>query len=532
MPTTDASRAVRVLTAAFFVAYLLVGVAVYRDYGISWDEVPTREFGIMNVERMVPDLGTLDSLRAVKGPAFERFGPLFEILLVNAEKLAAPSDARSAFMLRHLITFLVFYAGVVCFFLLCRRRFTPGIALLTTVCLAANPLLFSHAFFNTKDISFLATFVAAMLTLDHVLSSPTWRTVLWHVLTTVALLGTRVIGLFAMMLTGVAAIARRPTRRTLVELAAYGVLVLLLLPVVWPVLRVDPVGIVKGAVLGSASNPYFKTDLFRGQMIPASDLPWDYVPTWILITTPIVVSALFIVGATWALVGLAKSPREYLRGERQRDVIVLCWFFAPVLGTVILRPIMYDAWRHLFFVFPALVYLAGIGMEAVVTTAIARVGDARRPLVNAAAAVTLLLCLAPAVAFMVANHPFEYLYFNRLAGRDMAEIKQRFELDYWGLSYRKALEHIVRSDSSAAIHVQVANYPGVVNSLMLEPRDRARIRYVAPEEAEYFVTNYRFHPQDYPLSDEVFSVRVGNASIVSVFRLPRRDSVSRSPVPR
>lgn len=531
MPSKPKSHALTSATFAFFAAFLLIGLVAFKDYGISWDEIPTREFGIMNVEHMVPDLRALDSLRVVKGPAYERFGPLLEIVLAHAETWLAPTTSRAAMLLRHLLTFLVYFLGVALFHWFCLRRFTRGIALLATVCLAASPPLFSHAFYNTKDISFLTAFVAAMLTLDTILSSPTRRAVLVHSLTTAVLLGTRIIGLFAVVLTGVAVIARRPTRRTLLELLAYGVIVALLLPVVWPVLRIDPLGIIKGAVLGSASNPYTRTNLFRGQLIPASELPWDYAPTWILITTPWVLSALFLVGVGRAVASIMKHPRDYLFAERQRDLIVLCWFSLPVMGTVILRPVMYDAWRHLFFVYPALIYLAALGMETVVTYAAQRFGEARRGMVNAVSTAALLLCLAPAVAFMVANHPFEHLYFNRFAGRDMAEIKQRFELDYWGLSYRQALEYIVRSDSSPAIRVQVANYPGIVNAMMLDPQDQARIRYVGPDtDADYFVTNYRFHPQDYPYPREVFSVRVGNASIASVFRLrPLRDSVSALP---
>jgi hypothetical protein len=533
MSNKPESRALTSVTIAFFAAFLLIGLVVFKDYGLSWDEIPTREFGVMYVKHLVPDRHALDSLRAVKGPAYERFGPLFEIVLVHAEQLVASAHLSATMLMRHLLTFLVYFLGVVLFHSFCRRRFSAGIALLATVCLVASPQLFSHAFYNTKDISFLTAFVAAMLTLDIMLSTPSWRTVLVHALTTVALLATRVIGLFAVLLTGAAAVARRPTRRTLLELLGYGVVVALLLPVVWPVLRIDPLGIIKGAVLGSTSNPYKGTDLFRGQLIPANALPWDYVPTWILITTPWVLSALFLVGVGSAVAAIVKHPREYFFAERQRDLIVLSWFFLPVMGTVILRPIMYDGWRHLFFVYPALIYLAGIGMETVVTYAAARFGDARRRMVNTVSTAALLLCLTPVVAFMVANHPFEHLYFNRFAGRDMAEIKQRFELDYWGLSYRKALEYIVRSDSSPVIRIQVPNFPGRVNALMLQPGDRFRLQYVPRDaEADYFVTNYRSHPENYPYPREVFSVRVGNASIASVFRLrPLRDSVSPLPSP-
>ena len=522
-PRQGRYRTFSAATIGFFAAFLIIGLSVFRDYGISWDEFPTRQFGVMYVQNTVPDLSTLDSVRAVTGPAYERFGPLVEIVLVHMEKLMGPTDIRTVFYMRHLVTFLTFFLGVVCFHRLCRRRFSSGLALLACVCLVVSPQLFSHAFYNVKDISFLTLFVASILALDTALTHQTWRTMLVHAVMTVVLLGVRVLGVFAMMLTGTAAIARRPTRRTLLLLAGYGVVVVVLLPFVWPVLQIDFVHIVTSAVLGTTSNPYLRSDLFRGQAISASALPWDYVPTWILITTPMIVSALFVVGAARLVGELARRPKVFLCQERQLDVIVLCWFFMPVVGAAVLRPIMYDGWRHLFFVYPALVYVATAGMETVAILVTARVSEPRMQTAVGVLAAGLLLSLAPIVTFMVQNHPFEHIYFNRFAGRDMKEVKQRFELDYWGLSYRKSLEYIVRTDTASTIRLYVTNYPGRVNVAMLDPRDRARIAPVArPEDADYFVTNYRWHPEDYPFTPEVFSVRVGNASINSVFASNRR----------
>jgi hypothetical protein len=518
MPSPAESRTLRAITIVAFTAFLLTGLFVYKDYGISWDEMATRRFGIMYVEHLVPDARALDSVRTAGGPGYERFGPLFEILLVRAEKTMQPMDIRGVFFMRHLATFLTFFLGVVLFHRLCRRRFGPGIALLACVCLVISPQLFSHAFYNVKDISFLTMFVASMLTLDSLLRRPEWRTVLLHALTTVILLGMRIVGVFAMLLTAAAALVQRPTRRTLMLLVVYGVIVGALLPVVWPVLRIDFARIVRDAVLGSTSNPYLGADLFRGRMISASELPRDYVPTWILITTPLVVLGLFVVGASRAIASLVRSASEWRTYERQRDLIVLGWFFLPVLGCVVLRPILYDGWRHLYFIYPALVYLAAVGMETIDAYAAVYAGEFRRRTVDLALSAALLLCLAPVVAFMAQNHPFEHLYFNRFAGGDMKEVKRRFELDYWGLSYRKALEYIVRTDAGKTIRIFTTTYPGRLNVAMLPGRDRARVEIVDTDaEADYVMTNYRFHPQDYPYAREVFSVRVGNASIASVF---------------
>jgi hypothetical protein len=525
-------RTLKAVTIAFFVSYLLLGLFVFKDYGISWDEVPTRQFGIMYVDHLVPNLAALDSVRAVGGPAFERFGPAFEIVLVGAERMLPPLELRPLFFGRHLATFLIFFAGIVFFHRFLRRRFGPGLSLLACVCLVSSPQLFSHAFYNVKDISFLTMFVASMLTLDWLLSRPGWRTMLVHAAVTVILLGTRVLGMFAMMLTGAAAFARRPTQRTVWLLFGYGVISLVLLPLVWPVLRIDFVGVIGDAVMGTTSNPYLGTNLFRGRLISAAHLPWDYVPTWIVITTPVIITALFLVGSAAALAGVARHPKEYFFTERQRDLLVLLWFFMPVVGCMVLRPTLYDGWRHLFFVYPALVYIATIGMETVARYAETFVGEARRRTADAVLVVALMLCLAPVVNFMVRNHPFEHLYFNRFAGKDMQEIKQRFELDYWGLSYRKTLEYIVRTDSSPRIRVFPFTYPGRLNTAMLLPRDRARIELVfSPDEADYVTTTYRSHPQDYPQAQEVYSVKVGNASIASVFLGGLKSATAPAPLP-
>ena len=159
-------------------------------------------------------------------------------------------------------------------------------------------------------------------------------------------------------------------------------------------------------------------------------------------------------------------------------------------------------------------------METVRAFVERRVHDRKRGLVPVALTAALLLSLAPAGWFMVRNHPFEHLYFNRFAGPDMAEVKRNYEFDYWGLSYRPLLEHVARTDSSRLIRVQIPNLPGVLNSLMLPDADRARIQFVdTTDSGDYMATNYRFHPEPYAGLREVFSVRVGNAAAGSVFRM-------------
>ncbi|GAJ22942.1 unnamed protein product, partial [marine sediment metagenome] len=66
---------------------------------------------------------------------------------------------------------------------------------------------------------------------------------------------------------------------------------------------------------------------------------------------------------------------------------------------------------------------------------------------------------------MIKNHPHQNVYFNFFAGKN---IKERFELDYWGLSYKQALEYVLENDSSEIINIQVSQHPGVYNQFILK----------------------------------------------------------------
>ena len=64
-------------------------------------------------------------------------------------------------------------------------------------------------------------------------------------------------------------------------------------------------------------------------------------------------------------------------------------------------------------------------------------------------------------------HPYQNVYFNRLAGKDMQMIKQRFDLDYWGLAYREGLAYILSVDDRETIPVYADTPAGVRSAAIL-----------------------------------------------------------------
>jgi len=520
MPALPSRFRIRPHVALFFAALIAVGVAVFRDYGIAWDEVPTREFGWMYVAHQVPDIFALDALRAAKGFAWERHGPLFEIGLATMERIAAFSDIRTVFLARHFATFLVFVLAVALFYAWCRRRFGVGLSLFAAATLVLTPTLFAHAFFNAKDIPFMALFIATMYSLCALLDRPTWgRTIALAVLTSM-LVSTRVLGLLAVGFTVVLSLMRHRNPSMVIRLAAYIVLVAVLLPVFWPVLRIDYGGVFSQAVLNASSNTLSpRSVLLWGAELSPRKLPWYYVPSWMLVTIPVPYLLLFSVGVVVMLRRFASGWRTWLRAPDQ-DVVVACWFAAPLLMTIVLRPVVYDGWRHMFFVYPALLYVGALGAEWIWAWSDRwRAGlSVRARAAIATAAVSA--CLLPSANFMATSHPFEHLYFNRFAGADLATARTRFDFDFWGLSYRPMLEQLLTLDPAPKLKVRVENFPGVANSLMLAPNDRSRLQFVRSiSEADYYITNFRFRDDPKPRTGELYSLRLGTAVVATLYRV-------------
>jgi hypothetical protein len=123
---------------------------------------------------------------------------------------------------------------------------------------------------------------------------------------------------------------------------------------------------------------------------------------------------------------------------------------------------------------------------------------------------------------MIKSHPFEDVYFNILLSKKDQYLRKTFELDYWGTSYKQGLDYILATDRSPVLKIKVANLAGEHNFYILKPGDQKRISYVeTDDQADYFITNYRWHPQDYKYSKEkkIFYIRVQNSEICSVWKL-------------
>lgn len=194
--------------------------------------------------------------------------------------------------------------------------------------------------------------------------------------------------------------------------------------------------------------------VFEGSQQWSDLLPWYYTPKFILITIPVAV----ILGIILFCIFCWRTKED-----RFWAFFILFTFVFPVFWIVYTGANVYGGWRHSLFVYPPMVVAAGWGFDGLVkwvekklgvktenTEAaqenaangdVARNVSTKGIVVNVASLVVLLVLLIGPIHHIFANHPYEYVYFNKLAG-GTAKALGNYEMDYYYHSTREASEWV------------------------------------------------------------------------------------------
>ena len=521
----------------FFGFLLLLGGFLFSDYGVSWDEQVDRTNGLVSL-RYMAELVAPDRVaqhpRSQRVPRLQGYrdndhGVLFELPLAFFDAVRAGRDPRPYYLLRHAAVFLVSLGGLWALFRLGTLRFRDErLGLLAAGLLVLSPRFFGESFYNGKDIPFMAAFTLGSYTLACLLEQPTWRRALLHALATAAAVDIRALGLLLVPLTfallGLQLLGEttpRARRSVLKAGLVYGPAMAIGVLAGWPYLWANPLGNLASALFSLSHYGWTGQVLYWGQVLQATDIPWHYALVWISITTPVAYQVAALVGLGVVAEKLIRQPHALRTLAGQLDLLLLAWLLLPIGLVMYLHSVLYDGWRHLYFIYPALLLLALRGGLAV------RQLGRRSPGWHRLAVGLGLLAGAEAIftaVRMVWMHPHQQTYFSYLPRE---QVGRMFERDYWGLSFRQGLAYVVAHQPTGPIALEVT-YTLLLdnNKVWLSPADRARLLVAPNAPGRYFITTYRTTPSPYPASvgQEVFSIRADGVKILSVFQ--RREAAA------
>ncbi|MFY9308892.1 MAG: glycosyltransferase family 39 protein [Bacteroidia bacterium] len=487
--------------AVFFVSLFITGAFIFSDYGIYWDEeVQRTQVGAINYNYIVTGDNT-----ALLANFHKYYGPAFEVLLSAAEDVFDVTEPRAVYLLRHAICFFSFFIAAICFYLICFKLFKKhSIALLGAVMLVLSPRIFADSFYDSKDLSMLCFCTIAAYTMFVFIEKQTIVTALVHGLLCGFVMDIRIMGVLIPIATVYLFVMQK--KKKMLPFAVFLGYTLFSIVVFWPILWMDPINNFIEAFKQMSNYPVMgSTNLYMGENVPAADLPWHYLPVWIGITTPVLYSVFFIKGLFFA----AKNIIADFRNTAHLHAILFI-LFAPVLAVIILNSTLYDGWRHVFFIYPFFILIAVYGFKQVIEIFV-------RERVIKTIVYSTVAYVAWILIVMIKDHPYQNVYFNMLAGKNL---QKRYEMDYWGLSYKQGLEYIAENDKSEQIYVAVQNLPGILNFNMLSDEDKKRLIWTNNlGAANYFLTNFRNHPDDFDFGASVHQIKVGGEKIMEVIKL-------------
>jgi hypothetical protein len=436
---------VRALGLAVLVLLLAVMLATVLDYGMTLDEGVQNRYG----NRLVRWYASLGADRAaVEQHDTFYYGGFFELAAQGAVRLL-PLGIYEA---RHVANALFGLVGFVAAWWMGRQLGGRAAGLLSTLFLATTPLFYGHAFNNPKDVPFASLVALALATAvwtAETLPRPSWRRVAAAGVAVGLAAGVRVAGLavvaYAALLWAVEVWLGRkaPGRPALAEwgrlaaaLAALLLVAWAVMVAVWPFAQVDPL-----------RNPFRAFQAFSrfwetmpvpydGRVLLSGELPRGYIPWWFALTLPETYVVALGMGA-WAVArALGKGPPGPAAAVRGWRLLWLAMVTAgPVAWVVLRRTPLYNGNRHFLFVVPGLAVLAGAAAAAWL--------GASRPRARALGGLLLAGTAAATVADMVALHPYQSVYFNRLVAGGLASAGPRYETDYWCATYREGIEWVV-----------------------------------------------------------------------------------------
>ena len=394
--------------------FAIIAVAVLDDYGVSTDAKAQRNTGQRNLDYILGDEAPL------LGHSDRFYGAAFEIPLAAVECLLGPEDTRPIHLARHLIAHLFFLAAGFFAWLLAHRLFGNRlVALLAMLVFLLHPRLYAHSFFNSKDLPFLSMFMIALYLIHRTFRRDSvWAFALCGVGVGL-LMNIRIMGVMLVpaVLGTLALDALRAAMRdgwggmkpALANAAAFASASAAILYAARPLLWRDPLELME-VFRFMARRSHVVSSLFRGEWVRWPDIPWDYIPTWILITTPPIALALAALGIAAVAHLCAANRRGMLADSTARfGLLTVACLILPAAAVIALNSNVYGDWRQMYFLYAPMCVLAGFGLRSLAALP--------KPRLRAAAYVLTALGIALAAVQIVLLHPHPRQLFQPACGQ-------------------------------------------------------------------------------------------------------------------
>jgi hypothetical protein len=531
-----------ILLSVFYALITLLSYFIFKDYGISIDEDNVRIIGFLALEDaynffglLLPEKINLILLNQTSHhvDAIPSSGPIFNLIMALIEFFFNISDSQHQFYLRHFSTSLLFLLSSFFLFKIILIRYeSHSIAFLGLFFLIITPRIFSNSFYNSNDIIFLSFALINLFTFIVFFKNQNFANSTVCALTTALTINSRIFGVIFFLLiifTLLISILRTPNiKNKIIVLVNYIFFTFIFFVIFWPYLWTNPFQNLY-LIFNSLNDHFLPIHIFfNNNFFYFKTVPWYYHLQWIFYTTPLPHILLFLLGLFFILkrfffrlIKIEKniSYHDLWRGNKEAiDFIVILFLFVPLLFLIDSKKVSYGGWRHFFFIFPFIIIIICHSLYRI------KIFIYKKKKIYFFT--TFLILLTPSFLWMIKNHPYQDFYFNLLINHK--NIKNKFEVDYFGTSGKPALEYILDNNNNNNLLVYSPNTLDLNLSLQLINKTRRkRISIKGKEsEADFIINNYydwrgKLKPDEYVFSKDFnlfYELKIDDLVINSIYK--------------
>jgi len=376
------------------------------------------------------------------------YGSVFEYLVIGINKVTGNLESGYEYNTSHAVNQLFAVLGIL-FTGLLAKRLTKKYrsAFIAAWLLFLTPIIFGLSLFDTKDIPFMAGYVATLyysIIFLEALPKPSWKTTIGLMLTLFFAFGVRVgaalllmyIVLFLLIYT----FQNKEATQAIIKgykhwmhkliIAVGGALALTVLT--WPFLILSPVKNFMAAIDAIRNFPQRVPVTYKGMLIDSLHIPQSYLPHFMLMTIP----ALIIIAVITTVILVLLRRRHF---PLKPFGFVLFASLFPILYAVYNKTPLYGSWRQFLFVYPGFVVIATMGIDYVLDIL-------PKPAYQWAFGVVLVLGMTSPISWIVRiQAPYQYVYFNEFTG-GFAKNFYDYDKDYYYGSSFDAVKWLVDNE--------------------------------------------------------------------------------------
>ncbi len=516
------------LGASLFVLMIIVACFSFTEYGVAWDEKVQTLLGYDAYNYIV------DGDKSYLTNKDKDYGVFFELVLTTVQSFYSSitglnfvedfnQNSNQIYLLRHFISHLFFllaalFAYKIAFFLY-KNKWLAAIAFFLVV---LQPRLYSHSFFNTKDIPFFCMLIISFYYTLITLSNKTIKNIIVLGVCVGILINIRIMGImlpcFIVFFFLLDMLKDKEYIKNLKLVFIFLGTATFVLYITWPYLWNNPIENFITSFNNMKNFRYGGAVLFGGKVYRAYDVPNSYIPIWFSITTPITYILFGLLGIVLITKEIILKNIAFLFNAKKRFFLIcLALFISPIILVIIFNSTLYNGWRQMYFIYAGFIFIAIKGIHF---------------LYNKNKKILFL----PLITFIVIGfhmiflYPNQHVFFNYFISTKKEDMETKYDMDYFGVSMKQAYEFILeRNKTSKNINIFNCKYsPLFHNFYTLKERHKSRIGGLKNNinDADYFILPYGhrfyFDPKKHPTNKKIsklYSLKKQGNTLFTIYRL-------------